>query len=343
MAAYGNSCIQVALVDPSTGASSICSAFPLATNGCSGPITVGQGQNGGGNNGSGTTGTSQACSGQPNLVVADPSKLQFGKHFTGTPDFARTITLKNTGSGTCPAVLGTINLSNLSDFALIPSSSGCSNGTALLPNETCTFSLVMKSSSAGAKTTSVNVPYTVSAQSQSPAVFEASSTILADTVVFNPAVSQGSPLNWAFNPTQYVNGQSAATRCSYANSTQQVFFTSVGVSSASEPIYFLVTLSGVYPSGTSVSYFGKRLLPCYPGPSDCSQTWTNFNFSGASTSAPIEVGATAVPVYFKNTSGAIQSNQTASTATANFAYRPKAGPSDAPNKVRTVPVKTYCY
>ncbi len=337
MAAYGNGCTQVALIDSVTGMSSVCSAYPLAPNGCAAPITLGQGS------GSGTSGgSSWACSGQAVLSVVDTAKLNFGKSFVGTPNFSRTITLKNTGSGTCPAVLDQITISNQTDFTLV-SSSGCGSGTVLAPNATCNFSLVMRSLSAGAKSTGISVPFTQGGQAQAAANFIASSTILADNVSLSPSVNQASPLNWAFNPTTFINNQTSATRCSLENSTQSDFFGSISVSSPSEVIYFSATLSGVSPLATSIGYFGKQIYSCFPGGIDCSMTWTNPNFSNSTSIAPIEIGATAVPVYFKNQADTIQSLNSASQATANLAYKPKLAPSDAPNKVKPVPLVSFCY
>ncbi len=338
MAAYGSACTNVALIDPATGTSAVCSAYPLTANGCAAPITLGQGASSGG----GGIPT-ESCSGQAVLSVVDTTKLQFGKSFVGTPDFPRTITLKNTGSGTCPAVLGGITLSNQTDFAILqPSSSPCTSGAVLAPNATCNFSLVMKSFSAGAKSTSISVPFTQGGQAQPAASFTANATILADNVTL---ISNGAPvstLNWAFNPTTFVNNQTSATRCSAANSTQAVFFKSIGVTSPSEVIYFSATLSSVTPTG-SIYYYGKQNSSCYPGGIDCSWTWTNFNFSNSFGTAPIEIGATSVSVYFKNTSGVLQSLSAMSQATANLAYKPKLAPADAPNRVRTVPLQTACY
>jgi hypothetical protein len=336
MAAYGNGCTQVALIDPVSGMSSVCAAYPLSPNGCAAPITLGQGPTTGG--GGGPTG---ACTGQAVLSVVDSAKLNFGKSFVGTSDFSRTITLKNTGSGTCSAVLDQITLSNSTDFSLI-SSSGCASGTVLAPNATCNFSLVMKSLSAGAKTTGISVPFTQGGQAQAAANFTASSTILADSVSLNPAVSNTVALTWPFSPTTLLSGQTTSSRCSLGNSIQSIFFKSISVTSPSEVIYFSAFLSGVSPSATSIGYYGKLSSSCFPGGSDCSQTWTNFNFSNYSSTAPIEIGATAVPVYFKNQTGTIQSLSSASRATANLAYKPKSAPADAPNKVRAVPLITYC-
>ena len=340
VAVSGPGCTNVALMDPLTGAASVCSGFPAS--GCSGPLTIGQnttggggGNNNGNNNGntSGTTGpVPTTCGGAPSLSIVESQNLNFGKHFVGTADYFRTFTLKNQGSGTCPAVLGNFGVGSSPDFE-VTSAGSCDSGTSLAVNAQCTIQVKMKSISAGSKSAQISVPYSYESYFPAPASFSLSSLILADDVAF-PGVTfpSGQTSSGGFQNEVIWTIDEASNQCVLANSDSALYYNGVTVTTANS-IRLSVSLeaySGVSAVG-GIAYFGKKT-----GVATCWSSSSCFN------NTPIVITGTET-VYFKNISNGSVLPGTPARRRARISYRSSDAPLDAPNKVKDIGLVTWCY
>ncbi|MBU6155127.1 MAG: hypothetical protein KGP28_12560, partial [Bdellovibrionales bacterium] len=199
---------------------------------------------------------------------------------------------------------------------------------------TCTVNVRLTIGSEGAKSASLQVPYSYAGIQRTPVNFALSANVIADSVVFNPVL----PLP----PTQLVWSYNGST-CNYAESLRAEFFKSITLSS-SVSTKATITFSGT-PSG--IAFFGKKNPCTQSGTLTC---WESEYFSGpyGGMGLGYEFGfdsATPLTVYFKNTSGLPRNPVNPYVATALISYRPADGPvgSNVPKKVRTVILATWCY
>jgi hypothetical protein len=336
LAVYANEgeCTEVALEDPGNNRSAVCSAHPLSPNGCVGPLFV---------KSSITQDPviwSKDCTSPPSLSVLNPSKLNFGDTLIGTPDFSRTITIKNNGTDACPAVLGELAIENTSggsspDFFILPSDS-CGNGTPLFSGASCSITVIMKSASIGTKSAKLQIPFTFGGSAQAPASVDLSSKVEADQSTFTPS---GPELSWYFSPIADQSSLDYPTRCARSDPAKKEFFKGIKITPAL-PLKVFVSLSMIWPP-ESISGAGfKQDDQC----GDEDLTWADTCFSTLrpdfSDQAQI---ISPTDFYFKNTSGAIQSFSRPSTARARLSYRLNSSASDAPFKVREFSLKTFCF